>query len=325
VIVLIVRRLGSALATLFLVCAAVFLLIQLAPGSAVDESSDQDGFNRLTTESREELRRIYRLDRPLPVQFGLWLSDLARGDLGQSFANRQPVREKITERLGVTLTLNALALTLMIGLSVPLGTLAAWRPGSRLDRWTATGLYALYAIPAFWAGLLLQNFLSVRLGWFPVAGSGSAELAGLSWGARSLDGILHLVLPVLTLSYGGIAYLSRFVRATLLEQVGGETLLAVRARGLSRWVALWRHGFRLAAVPMLTLAGFLLPALFSGSVIVETLFSLHGVGRLFVDAALQRDVPVLMGLTLVSGATTLAGIVLADIFYVVFDPRVHRG
>lgn len=324
-IALIGRRLGSAVLTLLLVCVAVFSLIHLAPGSALDESSDGDGFHHLTVEARQELRRIYRLDRPIPIQFGLWLGDLARGDLGRSFKDRQPVARKIAERLGVTMTLNGLALLLMIGISVPLGTLAAWRPGSRLDRWTATGLYALYAIPSFWAGLLLQNFLAVRLGWLPVAGGISADAEQLPILGRFLDEMAHLVLPVLTLSYGGIAYLSRFVRATLLEQVGGETLLAVRARGLSRWVALWRHGFRLAAVPMLTLAGFLLPALVSGSVIVEALFSLQGVGRLFVDAAYQRDVPVLMGLTLVSAAATLLGIVLADIAYRIFDPRVRHG
>ena len=135
----------------------------------------------------------------------------------------------------------------------------------------------------------------------------------------------HLVLPVLCLSYGGVAYLSRFVRATLLDSSSNESAVAARAKGLSVIAVLFRHGFRLAAVPMLTLAGFLLPALVGGSVIVETVFSIPGLGRLFVDAAFQRDLPVLLGLTLLSGAATLAGILVADLTYVVADPRVRRG
>jgi peptide/nickel transport system permease protein len=142
---------------------------------------------------------------------------------------------------------------------------------------------------------------------------------------KTADRVGHLVLPVLCLGYGGVAYLSRFVRATLLDSSSNESAVAARAKGLSAIAVLFRHGFRLAAVPMLTLAGFLLPALVGGSVIVETVFSIPGLGRLFVDAAFQRDLPVLLGLTLLSGAATLAGILVADLTYVVADPRVRRG
>jgi peptide/nickel transport system permease protein len=142
---------------------------------------------------------------------------------------------------------------------------------------------------------------------------------------KTADRFGHLILPVLCLGYGGVAYLSRFVRATLLDSSSNESAVAARAKGLSAIAVLFRHGFRLAAVPMLTLAGFLLPALVGGSVIVETVFSIPGLGRLFVDAAFQRDLPVLLGLTLLSGAATLAGILLADLTYVVADPRVRRG
>jgi peptide/nickel transport system permease protein len=278
---------------------------------------------RLTPEARRELEHLYHLDQPLHRQYLLWLSDALRGDLGRSFHDRKPVLQKIGERLGITLTLNALALGAMILISVPLGAAAALQPGSRWDRYTAVGSYLLYALPVFWAGLLLQILFSVRLGWLPLYGLASTD-AGPGWAALALDRAAHLVLPVLCLSYGGVAYLSRFVRATLLDNAAVEGSRAARARGLSSWAVICRHGFRQAAVPLLTLAGFLLPALVGGSVIVETIFAIPGLGRLFVDATFQRDLPVLMGLTLLSGTATLAGVVLADLAYAWVDPRVRR-
>jgi len=324
---LLVRRLLTAALTLLLVTLLVFSLIQLAPGSplAPDEAGLAVGA-RMPPEWQDELRRLYHLDQPPLRRYALWVGDVLHGDLGRSLRDRRPVAEKIGERLGVSLTLNALALIVMLALSVPLGAAAAWRPGSRWDRLSAGGTYLLYAVPAFWAGLLLQLLFSVRLGWLPLAGlasAGDVELAGPL--ARASDRLAHLVLPVICLSYGGLAYLTRFVRATLLDAATGESLAAARARGLSALGAFYRHGFRLAAVPLLTLAGFLLPALVGGSVIVETVFSIPGLGRLFVDAAFQRDYPVLMGLTLLSGGATLGGILLADLAYAWADPRVRRG
>jgi peptide/nickel transport system permease protein len=185
--------------------------------------------------------------------------------------------------------------------------------------------YLLYALPVFWVGLLLQMLFSLRLGWLPGYGLVAEDHQYLGPLARGLDVAAHLVLPVTCLAYGGLAYLSRFVRATLLDSVGGEGTRAARARGLSEWAVLYRHGFRQAAIPMLTLAGFLLPGLVGGSVIVETIFAVPGLGQLFVDAVFQRDLPVLMALTLLSGAATLGGVVLADLAYAVADPRVRRG
>lgn len=319
------RRLATGVLTLFLVTVLVFFLIQIAPGSPLAEEMESVGLQRMTPEAVEELKRIYRLDRPLHEQYLLWVGDLLGGDLGRSFHDRRPVMEKIGERLPITFLLNLLSLGLMVLLAVPMGAAAALRPGSRWDRFSAVGTFALYAVPAFWAGLLLQILLAVRLDWLPLAGlasDGSEEMAGLAWLA---DRAAHLVLPVICLAYGGLAYLSRFVRATLLENASVESGLAARARGLSAVAVLYRHGFRLAAVPMLTLVGFLLPGLIGGSVIVETVFSIPGLGRLFVDAAFQRDLPMLLGLTLLSGAATLLGVVIADMAYAVADPRVRRG
>jgi len=319
------RRLATGLLTLFVVTLLVFLLIRLSAGDPLSEGMEAEGLRTLTPETRRELERLYHLDQPLHRQYLLWLADAVRGDLGRSFHDHQPVAEKIGQRLGITLLLNGVALVVMVTLAVPLGAAAALRPHSGWDRATAIGTYVLYAMPVFWAGLLLQILFSVRLGWLPLYGLLSPGHEYLGPAAALGDRALHLVLPVLCLSYGGLAYLSRFVRAALLDNAAAEAARAARARGLPAWAVLCRHGFRQAAVPMLTLAGFLLPALVSGSVIVESIFAIPGLGRLFVDATLQRDLPVLMGLTLLSGTATLAGIVAADLAYAWVDPRVRRG
>jgi peptide/nickel transport system permease protein len=318
------RRLATAAATLLLVTLGVFLLVRAAPGSPLD-AGEETGLHRATPQAREALRSIYRLDLPVHRQYALWLRDLMRGDLGRSFHDRRPVIEKIGERIGLTLLVDGLALGLMLGVSVPLGLLCALRPGSAWDRLAAGATNVLHAVPAFWAGLLLQIAFAVRLGWLPLAGvetPGQSQPGGVgAWPDRAA----HLLLPVLCLSYGGLAFLSRFVRATLLDSATVESWRGARARGLSRVAVIWRHGFRQAGLPLLTLAGFLLPGLFAGSVVVETVFALPGLGGLFVDAAFQRDIPVLMGLTLLSGAATLVGVVVADLGYLVAEPRARRA
>jgi len=318
------RRLLNAGLTLALVTVVVFCLIHLAPGEPLGGGAE-DYHAPLTPAARAALRAHYRLDQPLHRQYWLWIADVSRGDLGRSFHDRRPVGEKIRERIGTTLTLNALALAVMLAMAVPIGTVAALRRDSLWDRLPAVATYLLYAVPVFWAGLLLQILFAVRLGWLPLAGLRGPGHDLMGPLERLFDTASHLVLPVACLSYGGLAYLSRFVRATLIDNAVADSWRAARARGLSPLGVLFRHGFRQAGVPMLTLAGFLLPALVGGSVIVESVFAIPGLGRLFVEATFQRDVPVLMGLTLLSGAATLVGILAADLTYTLVDPRVRRG
>ena len=307
------RRTGTAAATLLLVTAAVFALVHAAAGDVL--VSDLADGSRLTPEMRQAFRDAYRLDEPPAKRYVAWLAGLVQGDLGRSLIDRRPVSEKIGERLGLSLTLNGAALAVMIVLALPLGLASAWRPGSWTDRVAAGLTFFLYAVPAFWAALILQWAFSVRLGWLPLFGPGSGGPG---------DRVLHLVLPVACLSYGGLAYLVRFLRGGLLETGSVDVVRAARARGLPAFRAFSRHGLRQAAVPMLTLAGFLLPRLFGGSVIVETVFALPGLGRLLVESAFSRDLPTLLGLTILSGTATLAGIVLADVGHVLADPRTRR-
>lgn len=321
-----VRRLATGGVTLVLVTWIVFALVHAAPGDVSTGEEEAQSVGRTLAPDRAALlRAIYHLDEPLPRQYARWLGDVLRGDLGRSFHDRRPVTTKIAERIGTTITLNGVSLAAMIALAIPLGCLAAWRPGSRWDRISGVLTYALYAVPVFWAALLLQIVFSVRLEWLPLYGLASDAASGYGPAMRVVDRSAHLVLPVLCLSYGGLAYLSRFVRANLLENAFGETARAARARGVAWPRLLAVHGFRQAAIPMLTLAGFLVPGLVAGSVIVETIFAIPGLGLLFLDAVTARDVPVLMGLTLVSGSATLFGVLAADLIYAAADPRISGG
>jgi len=317
------RRLATGLTTLILVTWIVFALVHAAPGGfRPGEDGADEPLRALSAERAAQLRAIYHLDEPLHVQYARWLSDVLRGDLGRSFYDDRPVARRIAERIGTTLVLNLLSLAAMIALALPIGCAAASRPGSGWDRLAGIATYALYAVPAFWAALLLQIVFAVRLDWLPLYGLASDGASTMGPLARLADRAEHLVLPVTCLTYGGLAYLSRFVRANLLENAFGEAARAARARGVPAMRLLVAHGFRQAAVPMLTLAGFLLPALVAGSVIVESVFGIPGLGLLFIDAVGQRDVPMVMGLSLVSGSATLLGILAADLVYAAVDPRM---
>lgn len=319
----VLRRTASSAVTLVAVSLVVFALAQLAPADPLDDSGGETG--TWTPEAIAHFRAEHHLDEPVLRRYARWCGDVVRGDLGRSFLDRRPVAEKIGERLPLSLALNGLSLVLMASLAVPLGIFAAHRPGSWADRLTAATSYALFSVPVFWAALLLQIVFAVQLGWLPLFGVQSEGAEALGGVARLGDRLRHLALPVACLSYGGLAYLSRFVRSSLLESGSGDAQRAARARGRSALGTLWTHGMRRAAVPMLTLAGFLLPRLVGGSVVVEHVFGIPGVGRLFFESARGRDLPTLLALTLLAGAATLLGVLFADVTYAVLDPRTRRA
>jgi peptide/nickel transport system permease protein len=318
----IARRLLLAAPTLAGIILLVFLLLHLAPGSPVTAAGGESG-RRMSARAAEEMRRLYGLDRPLPERFGKWVGRLARFDLGESFADRRPVAERIGEALPYTLALNGLALLLTLAIAIPLGVEAGGRPESAFDRISGAALFALYSTPSFWAALLLQTLFSVKLGWLPLYGVVSdpppAGLAGVA------DRAAHLALPVACLTYGSLAFYARLVRAGVAEARTADYVLAARARGLSRREALWKHAFRNALLPLVTLLGLVLPGLLSGSVIIERIFAWPGLGRLYFDSILSRDYPVILALSLVGAVTTLVVTLAADVAYAVADPRVRDG
>lgn len=315
------RRVATALATLALVTVGVFALLSGLPGNALPENETG---HRLPADYVAALRSEYRLDEPLAARYAAWIRDLASGDLGTSLAARRPVAEIVRERLPVSLELNAAALLAILLIATPLGIASAFKPGSRWDRLGAAGTMVLYAIPVFWMALLLQWLFAIRLDWLPLFGVSSDRL-GASPIAALADRAAHLVLPVACLTYGGLAYVSRFVRATIVDAAAGDGGRAARARGVSAARYLATHGLKQAAVPLLTLLGFLLPRLVGGSLLVEEIFNVPGLGSLLFESVLARDVPVVLALTLLSGAATLVSFTLADLLAAWADPRVRRA
>ena len=316
------RRLAFAIPTLAGIVVLVFLLLHLAPGSPASAAGSAESGRRVSAAAREEMRRLYGLDRPLPERFAQWISRVVRLDLGESFVDHRPVSERIREGLPATLALNGLALFFTLAIAVPVGVAAGGRPEGLFDRASAIALFALYSMPVFWAALLLQTLLSVELGWLPLYGISSdpapAGLAGI------VDRLAHLALPVTCLTYGSLAFFARLVRAGVLEARSQDFVTAALARGVSRRAALWRHAFRNALLPLITLLGLLLPGLLSGSVIVERIFAWPGLGRLYFDSILSRDYPVVLGLSLVGAVATLLATLAADVAYALADPRVRE-
>lgn len=317
----IATRIATATVTLVLVTILVFGLLCALPG----DPTDDDGTRPLPPEYRAALRAQYHLDDSWPVRYGRWMHDVLRGDFGASFSTQQPVANIVLGRLPVSLGLNVLGLIGMLGVAVPLGILGAWKPEGSWDRVSATAATALYAVPVFWSALLLQWLFAVRLGWLPLSGLETDGARFTSTVSAFADAARHLVLPAVCLASGGVAYVSRFVRTSLLESTAGDGGRAARARGLSTLQYLARHGLAQAAVPLLTLAGFLIPRLVGGSLLIEAIFNVPGVGSLLFDSILARDIPVVLALTLLSGVATLLGTTLSDLMIVWLDPRARNA
>ena len=249
-------------------------------------------------------------------------------DFGRSFKDQQPVIARILERLPVTLEISALSLLLAYLVGVPLGVLLAVRQDSRLDRVLTTGTFALWSLPSFWLGMLLIVFFCNRefLYWFPAAGVQSLE-AGEDWGFWRLltDHLHHLFLPVLTSTYTGFAGISRYMRTSMLENIRLDYVRTARAKGLREKTVILRHVLRNSLIPLVTLLAGLLPGLIAGSVFVETIFTIPGMGFLGFQSVIVRDYPVVMAIFTIGAALSLAGILVADILLKAVDPRIDFG
>ncbi|MCI0658097.1 MAG: ABC transporter permease [Acidobacteria bacterium] len=315
------RRILSVVPTLLGITLVTFLLLEILPGREM-ALSQASGANLPSRETLDRLRETYHLNEPIPTRYLHWLLRLCRWDLGESLLDHRPVSQTLRQTAGRTLALNLLALSLALAVSVPLGTRWAAVAGSLRERIGSLLLYLLYAFPGFAAALILQYLFAVRWGVLPLQGVRSLpDSAPLL--PRSLDVAAHLLLPVLCLAYGSLAYLARFTRASVLEGLHSHYVDAARARGVDERALVWRHAFRNALVPMVTLLGALVPALLGGSVLVETIFSWPGIGRLYFESLQNRDYPVVLALTVVTALLTLAGSLLADVLYCVADPRVE--
>jgi peptide/nickel transport system permease protein len=233
------------------------------------------------------------------------------------------VADKILERLPVTIVLNILSLLLIFAVAIPLGVLSAVHQDSLFDRLTGVLVFVGFAIPTFWLALLLMILFGVQLGWLPISGIRSLNHEYLPPGMAFWDLLKHLILPVGLSAFGGLAGLSRYMRANMLEVVRQDYILTARAKGLPERVVIYKHALRNALLPVITILGLSVPGLIGGSVIFETIFAIPGMGQLFYMAVMARDYPVVMGILFIGAVLTLIGNLLADLSYAAADPRIR--
>ncbi|MDR2612707.1 MAG: ABC transporter permease [Deltaproteobacteria bacterium] len=315
-------RILMMIPTLIGITLVSFTVMHLAPGDPTNYVLDMNP--KASQTARARLREIYGLDKPLHVQYWNWLSSLARMDLGRSFApDRRLVREKIAERLPVTLALNAFSLAIILVLSLPLGLAAAVRAGGLFDRMSTVGVFLFFAAPSFWLALLGMYLFGVTLGWLPISGLTSIDHARMTELQKLADLARHLAMPVLISSLGGLAGLSRYLRSNMLEIIRQDFLTTARAKGLPERTVIWKHALRNALIPVITILGLSVPGLVGGSVIMESIYGIPGLGQLFYAAVMSRDYPVVMGGLVMGAVLTLAGNLLADLGYAAADPRVR--
>lgn len=284
-----------------------FLLTTLTPGDPARLVLQRELDHQPNAAQVEEARERLGLNDPLPIQYVRWLGNAITGDLGSSYRNGQPVLESLSQRFPTTLMLAGLGLTFSIALAFPLGALAAVFRSSIIDHFSRVFALLGASMPSFWVAYLLILLFSVQLGLLPVAGSSTWK---------------HIVLPAVTLGIGGSASLMRVVRSEMLENLSQDYVRTARAKGLSNSYVVIRHAFRNALVPVSTILGMRLAGMLGGAVIIETIFSWPGVGKLIVDAIFDRDYPMIQGFVIFMGTVTLIINLVVDIGYGLIDPRV---
>ena len=309
-------RLAAVLPVLLVVAVVVFLILRLTPG---DPAAVIAG-NNATNEDIERIREQLGLTKPLWQQFGIWLGDLLKGDLGYSFYLNKPVTELIAQRIEPTLSLAAGTLLIAIALAIPLGTLAAWRMGGWLDRLLSVFSVAGFSVPVFVTAYVLIYLFALKFDWFPE--QGYRRLFGPGSGGVG-DWLRHLVLPWVTLSTIYVALIARVTRASVSEALTEDYIRTARAKGLPERAVLLRHALANAAIPVATVIGIGVALLIGGVVVTETVYAIPGLGSLTVDAVLNRDFPVIQGVVLFFSVLYVLVNLLVDMSYLVLDPRIR--
>src|SRR6202047_4923383 len=318
------RRLVLAIPLLIGITFISFLVIQLAPGGPFDyirgEESGQD------SKLIERLNKEYGLDQTIYVQYWRWLTRIARLDFGRSFQpDAKPVLTKIGERLPITLFLNLIQMIIIVALAIPIRVASATRQSSLFDKVTPVFVFIGFATPDFWLALLLMILFGVQLDWLPISGLRSLHWEYLSFWQQQWDFFSHPVLPIVVATFGGLAGFSRYMRQSMLEVVRQDYVQTARAKGLSERVVISKHALRNALLPVVTILALALPGLIGGSVIIESIFAIPGMGQLMVQPVFSRDYPVVMGNLVIVASLTLVANLVADITYGLVDPRIRFG
>ncbi len=318
------KRLAGMIPLLFGITIISFGMMHLAPG---EPSVVGQEFNpKVSAQDIERLRSYYGLDKPLYEQYWNWLGRLAVLDFGQSFsADGRAVLDKIAERIPVTLWINVLAMLFIIAIAIPIGVASAVRRDSWFDKGMTVFVFIGFAIPSFWLGLLLMIGLGVNLNWLPISGLHDYSWRQMGFWQQQTDMLEHLILPVFVSAIGGLAGMSRFMRTGMLDVIRADYITTARAMGVPEGTIRYRLALKNAMLPIITLLGLSIPGLIGGSVIVEQLFSLPGMGLLFYESVLSRDYPLVMGIVVIGAVLTLLGNLVADLSYAWVDPRIRHG
>ncbi|MBI5026081.1 MAG: ABC transporter permease [Nitrospirae bacterium] len=317
-----IKRILELIPTLFGITLLCFFIIHLAPGKPTDIMAEMNP--KITPEARERLEKYYGLDKPIIVQYGMWLKRIVKLDFGDSFsADRRPVWNRIKERLPITLLIDVLSLLLILLVAIPIGVSSATHRYSTYDKVTTVIVFIGFAIPTFWLALLLMILFGVYLDWLPISGLKSINYETLSGTGKIWDWAKHLIMPVFVSAFGGLAGFSRYMRGNMLEVIRQDYVTTARAKGLPESDVVYRHALRNALMPIITLLGLSIPGLIGGGVIFETIFGIPGMGQLFYMSVMTRDYPLVMGILTISAMLTLLGNLLADVCYAIVDPRIR--
>ncbi|MBN8538020.1 MAG: ABC transporter permease [Deltaproteobacteria bacterium] len=316
----ILRRLVQTLVVIILLSYVCFYLMTLMPGDPVELMIQSNP--KITSEDIARLRNLYGLDQPAYQRYFNWVKTIAAGDLGYSRTYRVPVEELMGPRLWNTFYLSFLSLALSILIAIPMGIYSALKPGSKLDYVVNFFSFGGISIPSFWLGLMLIIIFAVQLGVLPAGGTETIGADTSNLWAVLKDRMFYLILPTLSLSVQQIGGFVRFVRSSMMEAMRNDFIRTAKAKGLERGIVIWRHGFRNALIPLITIIALSFSGLFSGAILTETVFAYQGVGKLVYDSIMANDYNVAMISFIISVSMVLLMNLLADILYGFADPRI---
>ncbi|MCB0416629.1 MAG: ABC transporter permease subunit [Bdellovibrionales bacterium] len=330
------KRILVSLPTLFGISVVCFVLVQLTPGGPVEQAIAQMRLSgmggevsdsrtmQVTEEQRQALIEYYGFDKPLPIRYLRWVSKLLRFDLGDSYAYEEPVWSLIKERLPVSITFGIVSFLAAYLVCIPLGVFKAIHHNSRFDVWTSAIIFFLYSIPAFALGIVLIVLFcgGTFWNWFPIQGFHSDDFYDMSFWQKTKDIVHHMFLPLLCYTIGLFAMLTMLMKNSLLDQLKQDYITTARAKGLSEKLVIWRHAFRNAILPIANGFGQWVSLFFAGSLLIETIFNLQGIGLLSYESIIQRDYPVVLANIMILSVLYIIGNLISDILYVVIDPRI---
>jgi ABC-type dipeptide/oligopeptide/nickel transport system permease component len=309
---LILTRLLTLVPMMFIITSIVFFMVRFVPG---DPARIMAGGQRVTEANLQNIRKQYRLDKPLPTQYALWVKDLAHGNLGRSFRQREDVRVLIGDRLPITIQLALMSFALSLAISIPLGILAAMRPNSGIDLVSTVFSLIGASSPVFFTSILLILAFSYKLDVLPALGRGDG----------GLDTLKHLIMPSIALGFSLAAISTRITRSSMIEALSQDYIETARSKGLHGPQIVLKHAFRNALIPVITVAGLQFGYLLVGTVLVDYTFGLGGLGALLIDSVQRRDYPVVQGITIFIAALFILINLVVDVLYGVIDPRVRYG